>query len=233
MSRPMPVLALTATALLLASCSAGAQETATIAHSSAAATETATPTASPTTKAPSRAQSALDALETSEEDASGFTTAAFGPELTDLDFDGNGCTTYDDALGAHLVDVTYKDKAADPCTVMTGSVEDPYANDSAFYSLARTRQAAVDRLVSLEDAWVSGASDWTDEQRREFANDVETMLVVTTATAKERAAADGASWLPQHNTCFFIGQQMQVKTDYNLSVDPKERQALEKALADC
>ena len=91
----------------------------------------------------------------------------------------------------------------------------------------------MDRLVSLEDAWASGADQWTDEQRQSFANDLQTLVVSSESTTAERAGADAAGWLPSENVCWFIDEQMRVKTIYELAVDEAERAALDQAGAGC
>lgn len=102
-------------------------------------------------------------------DASGYDRDSFA--FREYDADGNGCDTREDILARDLTDVRLK--AGDTCTVVSGTLADPYTGQTINFVRGRSTSSAVqiDHVVALENAWQSGARDWDSQTRREFAND--------------------------------------------------------------
>ena len=44
---------------------------------------------------------------------------------------------------------------------------------------------------------------------------------------------DAADWLPEQNRCWFVRTVICVKRKYELTVDPRERDALARVLSEC
>ncbi|WP_332836514.1 GmrSD restriction endonuclease domain-containing protein [Streptomyces sp. QHH-9511] len=56
----------------------------------------------------------------------------------------------------------------------------------------------VDHVVSLDEAWQSGASGWTAARREKYVNDLgarSTLVAVTARSQKDKAGRDPADWL--------------------------------------
>ncbi|NYI42894.1 HNH endonuclease family protein [Demequina lutea] len=85
------------------------------------------------------------------------------------DTDGNGRGTRDDVLAAQLLDVTLNVDG----NVASGRYVDPYVGLEVDYVRGRNEKdpVVVDHVVSLWEAWATGAWAWTPEQRLDFAND--------------------------------------------------------------
>jgi hypothetical protein len=88
------------------------------------------------------------------------------------DEDGNGCDTRNDTLRRDLREVVLKENS-NGCKVVSGILDDWYsATTVPFQSGGDTsRLVQIDHVVPLSWAWQHGANSWTDEVRREFAND--------------------------------------------------------------
>lgn len=149
----------------------------------------------------------------------------------------NGCgkaTTRDTILERDLQDA----KKDSQCRVTSGTLTDPYSGKRVefTYGTDTSRRVLVDHVVSLEEAWDSGASSWSDKKRREFANDESNLLAASAASveAHERSSADGL-WLPDGPAarCDFALRRIGVKDKYGLAVSQDEREALESTVAQC
>jgi Protein of unknown function (DUF1524) len=127
--------------------------------------------------------------------------------------------------------------AAGTCYAESGTLHDPYAGGIIAFTRGPTTSDAVqiDHLVSLSDAWYDGAREWTDQRRRDFANDPRNLLAVAGKTNVDKAFRDVASWLPSNAAfrCQFVARQVEVKTAYGLSVSAKEKHAITDVLAGC
>lgn len=98
-------------------------------------------------------------------------------------------------------------------------------------------QLAIDPIVPLEEAWDSGASQWTAAQRRDFANDIGrdiSLQVVTTSVKASKGDSDPAEWLPPRSgvDCKYATAYTLTKSRWNLSVDQAEFDALREILSD-
>ncbi len=110
-----------------------------------------------------------------------------------------------------------------------------------YYSLAddqcytEASDVDVDHIVALAEAWDSGASAWTAEQRDEFAGVVINLWLMTDNLNQSKSAQDAAEWVPpfQEAKCFYIQAYIEVKIEWNLSVDQAEKSALESLAGDC
>ena len=93
------------------------------------------------------------------------------------DVDGNGCNQRDDVLLRDAVPGTARSVRQGACghDVIAGTWLDPYTGISLTFSdlkePAQAQAIQIDHLVPLAEAWVSGASSWSAEQRERYAND--------------------------------------------------------------
>lgn len=146
-----------------------------------------------------------------------------------IDADGDGCDTRAEVLIAESqVPVTF----SSGCTVATGSWY------SSYDGLTRTNASDVDvdPVVSLQDAWRSGAALWTAATRRAYANDLaqpDTLAAVTHTVATAKGASDAAGWLPPlaADRCDYAISIVVVKYRWGLFVDAAEQTALASVLS--
>jgi hypothetical protein len=144
----------------------------------------------------------------------------------------DGCDTRSQVL----VDESITPVMVDGCTILAGEWRSVY--DAAH--ITDPAELDIDHLVPLAETWASGASDWTDQQRRAFANDTDqhrpdALIAVSAASNRAKGDRDPAEWLPPDPAvhCWYAQAWITQKTAWRLSIDPAEHQALAGILADC
>ena len=155
----------------------------------------------------------------------------FGQEWYDVDNNGRG--TRDDILAAQLADVTYT-AAGD---VATGTFIDPYTGLTVSYVRGREERnpVVVDHVVSLWEAWATGAWAWTPEQRVIFANDPLNLVATTYDINELKGPQNVARWHPtsRPQECEFALRVIATKAKYQLEIHAKDRNYLKEALDRC
>ena len=197
-----------------------------------------TETKPPATPAYDVARRELDALPVKGWDRfEDFNRARFGEPWSDdvnVEFGHNGCNTRDDILRRDLADLQVRPGT---CFAQRGILHDPYTGATIVFVRGPDTSPAVqiDHLVSLSDAWYKGARFWDDQRRRDFANDPRNLLAVAGQANFDKAFRDAASWLPPNVAfrCGFVARQVEVKTDYQLWVSGREKDAMRRVLRDC
>ncbi|KDQ10338.1 hypothetical protein BOTBODRAFT_178200 [Botryobasidium botryosum FD-172 SS1] len=95
----------------------------------------------------------------------------------------------------------------------------------------------IDHVIPLKEAWVSGARDWTTDQRRAFANDLirPQLIGVTDSVNQSKGDKDPAKWMPPLTSyyCTYVRAWIEVKYYYNLTVDAAEKAALTSFISAC
>jgi len=93
-------------------------------------------------------------------------------------------------------------------------------------------QLQVDHLVPLEEAWNSGAWNWSDDQLKAFGNDLRrpTLIVSSIDTNQSKGASDIAEWIPAENICLYAQMWIVVKYRWTLSIDVAESVALQSLM---
>jgi hypothetical protein len=166
--------------------------------------------------------------------AAGYSRLLFGSGW--LDPDGNGCDARNDILRRDLTGVVLRARTSG-CMVERGSLRDPYTG--AAFAFERgpdtSGQVQIDHVVSLANAWRTGAQAWSVPQRVAFANDPLELLAVLKQTNTDKDGADAASWLPPRPElrCAFVARQVAVKARYLLRMTQREHDAIAAVLATC
>lgn len=151
-----------------------------------------------------------------------------------IDADGNGCNTRYEVLILQSATPVSKVPGAS-CTLSGGSWVSPYDNVTA----STPADVQIDHVVALAEAWRSGASAWSDAQRRAFANDLGVPYALTVSSPASNQAKsdhDPATWLPMHSAyvCDYVIAWSLVKYRWSLAVDAGERAAITNVLSgDC
>ncbi|KAG5923901.1 hypothetical protein E4U42_004793 [Claviceps africana] len=95
----------------------------------------------------------------------------------------------------------------------------------------------IDHMVPLKNAWISGASSWTTDRRRDFANDITRPQLWAVSAHSNRAKSDEGPdlWKPplQDFWCTYSKSWIQVKSHYGLTVTDEEKDALSSMLDTC
>ena len=122
------------------------------------------------------------------------------------------------------------------CDVTSGKWRSEYGNRSYFYSQASSLQ--IDHMVPLKEAWMSGASQWTQKDRLNFANDLgysHALLAVFARHNKKKKEREPEKYRPSDKDyqCQYVGYWIAVKYRWDLSVDSAEKNFLEKKISSC
>lgn len=146
------------------------------------------------------------------------------------DPDGNGCDARQDALIDQAIAPVQRDLFG--CHVVEGDWYSVF--DAVTYS-GPAENVDIDHMVSLAEAWDSGADTWTNDQRTAFANDPANLLVVTATSNRSKGASDLAEWQPpQHDAwCLTATITIETKDRWDLSIDQAEHQQLEEMARTC
>jgi hypothetical protein len=138
-----------------------------------------------------------------------------------LDTDGDGCATRAEVLIRDTLVTPQIDPSG--CVVLAGEWLSLYdgvtVNDPAALE--------VDHVVALKEAWDSGAWQWDDARRAEFANDLvdaRTLRAVTGGSNASKGQADPSNWLPPNDTfvCTYLADWIAIKARWELSMDQSE-----------
>jgi hypothetical protein len=169
-----------------------------------------------------------------------YRRAAFGDAWTDdttAPGGHNGCDTRNDILDRDLVDKTFTAITRCPTAVATGTLHDPYTNDTIAFTRGNQVGASVhiDHIVPLALAWDLGARSWTDDMRRRFANDPANLLAVQGQANQDKGDAQPADWMPPNHAfwCQYAVQFAAVLRGYALPIDDPSAVVLRDAAATC
>lgn len=162
----------------------------------------------------------------------GYSREAFGQRWADVDH--NGCDTRNDILARDLVDRETK-PGTRGCVVIAGTLHDPYTGRTLSFAKRDAQAVQIDHVVSLSNAWQTGAQALTPERRTALANDPDNLLAVDGPTNEAKGDHDAAGWLPPDPRyhCAMVARQVAVKAEYDLWVTPEERAAMARTLKGC
>lgn len=147
------------------------------------------------------------------------------------DINGSGCDARQDTLARQAIGFPQVD-VFDRCVIVEGDWYSVY--DDVIHS-GSPSELDIDHVVSLAEAWDSGASTWSSSQRRQFANDPANLLAVTASSNRSKSDRDAAEWLPPATSswCLTASITVEVKYAYGLNIDSAERAALAEMLNTC
>lgn len=144
-----------------------------------------------------------------------------------------GCDMRNTILARDMVDVTRNEK----CQVVSGRLVDSYTGTGVtFMKGSQTSQdVQIDHIVSLSNAWQTGAQQLSKERRIQLANDPINLIAVEGNINQAKGESDAASWLPPNKLfrCEYISRQVEVKYAYGLWVTPSEKDAMVRVLSAC
>jgi hypothetical protein len=146
-----------------------------------------------------------------------------------IDANKNGCDTRAEVL---IAEATVKPRKSAKCKLTGGKWLSSY--DGIRYTDAS--KLDIDHLVPLAEAWRSGAWAWTDQQRMEYANDLEdewALNAVTASVNRSKGDKDISQWLPKKNVCAYLGGWVSIKARYELTVDLAEAKVISKYYESC
>jgi len=160
----------------------------------------------------------------------GYSRAAF-THWSDLNRDG--CDSRNEILKRDLTQIIFKTGTRD-CKVISGQLLDPLSGKTLIFSSSKST-VDIDHLVSLSNAWQTGAAYLDKKTRESLANDPLNLLAVNAKLNRQKGDGDAATWLPPLKSfrCKYVAIQVAVKAKYLLWVTSAEREAIIKVLDNC
>jgi Domain of unknown function (DUF1994). len=153
---------------------------------------------------------------------------------------GNTCwNTREQALYNQGKDVVLLDKNKKEttdinkaCYIKSGVWVDPYSGET----FTKPGDLDVDHTVPLNAAAKMGAQSWSSEQKEIFANDLQYVLVVTSAKQnRAKGAKTPSEWMPekQEAHCDYAKIYLEIVNKYKMNLTQADKDALAKALKTC
>lgn len=172
---------------------------------------------------------AFAALPVSPSQAPGYNRALFGSAWADLDH--NGCNQREDTIMRDTGAARVERKGICRADMAGHSYIDPYTG----LTLTMPSQIQIDHVVSLADAWRSGAASWTPEQRHAYANDLGVLWAVQAKANEDKSDKSPDAWLPPDpaHRCEFLHRYVAIKVKYHLTITPATRATLDMFAAPC
>jgi hypothetical protein len=149
------------------------------------------------------------------------------------DLDRNGCDARNDILKRDLTEVVFKVGTRD-CKVLSGVLLDPFSNKVLTFTSVKSA-VDIDHVVSLSNAWQTGAAYFDRNIRSQIANDPLNLLAVDAKLNRQKGDGDAATWLPPNKAfrCEYVSRQVSVKAKYSLWVTSPEKEAILRVLSNC
>ncbi len=119
----------------------------------------------------------------------------------------------------------------DGCKIESGTWLDPYTTST----YTDPQDIDIDHVVPLANAWRSGASSWNADEREAYANAPEVLLSVEDDANQEKGDKGPEAWKPPNEAiwCDYATRWIGIKSDYDLSVNPQEKDAPTEMLDTC
>ena len=115
------------------------------------------------------------------------------------------------------------------CRVADGIWHGPYTGER----FTDPGDLHIDHVVPLAEAHESGAAEWDHQRKRRFANDPVNLRAVEAGENMSKGRRDPAQWLPDHGRCAYIDQWAKIKIKHGLTMDAREREAVNRVEANC
>ena len=113
---------------------------------------------------------------------------------------------------------------------MNGLIYGPYTGTH----FEDTRQTDIEHIVARSEAHDSGLCAADAETKKRFASDLLNLTLASPeVNRQQKSARDAAEWLPDLNQCWFANRVVQVRQEYELTIDETEASALETVLSEC
>ena len=97
-----------------------------------------------------------------------------------------------------------------------------------------TSDTDIEHIVARSEAHDSGLCASDAATRRQFASDlINLTLASPEVNRSQKSGKDAAEWLPDLNRCWFARRVIEVRYQYDLTIDERERDVLESILSAC
>lgn len=125
----------------------------------------------------------------------------------------------------------------DGCSVKSATINDAYgainkANGTTTFDM---KKADVDHIVPLEYVNSHGGSSWSLQQRQNYANDKNNLILVSSTANRQKGSKGPASWMPngQQADCSYARSWAGVLSSYGISASRADYDAIVNTLQQC
>jgi hypothetical protein len=173
-------------------------------------------------------RSMLSQLVSAPEHSAGYARSRF-TLWTDADRDG--CDTRSEVL---IQEATTRPHVGAGCALSRGKWRSPYDG----VTTVDPSTLDIDHLVPLNEAWQSGAWNWSSATRRAYANDLSypaDLIAVSAHENRSKGDREPQDWMPDRTAyaCTYLKHWVAVKWRWHLDVNGVERRFLTSRLAGC
>jgi|GEM_PF-3428277 hypothetical protein len=107
------------------------------------------------------------------------------------------------------------------CKILTGQWADYYYDEV----LMEASKIDIDHLVPLKHAYDSGAANWHESKRDQFALDPENLVITNLSYNRIKGSKTILEWMPINRAyaCRYTEQWFYIKKKYNLEISSRER----------
>lgn len=164
-----------------------------------------------------------------------FSEKNFGTPFTDengLYHGKNGCSTYDDAIKSLTLVNKMVEKSK--CVAESGKLMyEPYK--STFFEYSKEKPVYVDRKISLEDAWYSGAYKWDKKRRIDFANEFYNFLIISEDTKNLKKDKSIIDYSPKKSLskCQLFSSYLNIKKNNQLDILESDLEKIKEKSREC
>ena len=125
---------------------------------------------------------------------------------------------------------SYPPSVEDRIVAGIGKIYGPYTGQ-CFDS---TGETDIEHIVARSEAHVSGMCAASAATKRKFARDLLNLTLASPSVNRfQKSDKDVAEWLPSLNACWYVARTLQVRREYDLTIDRREADAAERTLAMC
>jgi len=102
------------------------------------------------------------------------------------------------------------------------------------YTFESPRSLDIDHIVPLKNAHSNGGRHWSRTRKKDFANDPENLVAVSSTANRQKGNRGPDQWRPRKRYwCTYARKWINIKDKYNLRYNKKEEHALDEMLATC
>ena len=110
-----------------------------------------------------------------------------------------------------------------------GGIWSPYTGRE----FAHRRETDIEHIVARSEAHDSGLCAASTNTRRQFSRDLLNLTLASPSVNRhQKRDHDAAEWLPALNQCWFADRVVRVRQKYNLTIDRREADALDRVAVD-
>ena len=96
----------------------------------------------------------------------------------------------------------------------------------------------IDHIVSQREAHDSGLCSRSKATRKQYGSDLLNLTLTPPEVNRcyrknSKCGKDVSEWMPEHNKCWFIKQGLEVRRNYDLSIDREDVKAIKKQWGKC